>query len=91
MTELIETQVRDKTRPQRVTTCTARNRRTSALEHYRCRDAKVNKEDVLARFGMHLGTTLGWKPGEIQITSCRTELEDNVTQSTRNRLIRPRA
>lgn len=76
--------------PQRITTVSAKNLLSNAREHYRCRDTRATKEDVLARFGAHLAS-LGWKSHHIKITDVHTELEDAVTQQIRNRMIRPRS
>jgi len=83
------TAVIDKSKPQKITSATARNRRTGHVEHYRCRDTRASREDVLARFGCFLAT-LGWKPADVLIVNVITEVEDNVTQSIRNRMVKPR-
>lgn len=73
----------------RITSVSARNKRTGALEHYRSRDASASRETVLACFGAWLHS-LGWGTNEILIIGVATEDEDQITQAVRNRLIKPR-
>lgn len=81
---------RNRSKPQRITSVTARHRLDGSIEHYRSRDIFASKETVVARFG-HFLASLGWEAKDIVITNVRTEKEDATTMAVRNRMIRPKA
>ncbi len=77
-------------KPQTITSVTARHRLSGELEYYRSRDVHATQYTVIGRCGAHL-SALGWDAKDIIICSVTTESEDMITQSVRNRLIKPRA